>query len=162
MRMSAICAMSQNRVIGQNNQLPWHLPADLQHFKKITLNHPIIMGRKTFESIGRPLPQRCNIILTRDVTFQAPGCVVANSIETALESVKYSDEVFVVGGALLYQQFLPQIEKLYLTIIHQDFEGDAFFPVLNFNAWEEISRTDCLPDENNLYAYSFIVLKKII
>lgn len=161
MRLSAICAMSQNRVIGRDNQLPWRLPADLRHFKKITTGHPIILGRKTFESIGRALPDRCNVVLTRDVDFQAPGCVVVNSIETALSAVAYSNEAFVIGGALLYQQVLPRVHRLYLTEIHHFFEGDAFFPELNPNEWIETERINHEPDAENIYSYSFIILDRV-
>src|SRR6185503_6189733 len=104
---NAIFAMSENRVIGKNNQLPWHLPADLKHFKKVTLGKPILMGRKTYESIGRPLPGRCNVVITRDANYQAPGCVVVNSIEKALTATKENNEIFIIGGALLYQEALP-------------------------------------------------------
>lgn len=160
MQLSAICAMSENRVIGCQNQLPWHLPADLKHFKKITLGHPIILGRKTYESIGRALPERCNIVITQDTHFQAPGCVVVNSIETALLAVAYSDEAFVIGGALLYQQLLPKVSRLYLTEIHQFFEGDAYFPELDMSEWHEVTREDHTKDAQNSYDYSFIVLER--
>lgn len=161
MHLSAICAMSDNRVIGRQNQLPWRLPADLKHFKKITTGHPIILGRKTFESIGRALPDRCNVVITRDVDFQAPGCVVVNSIETALLAVAYSEEAFVIGGALLYQQLLSRVCRLYLTEIHHHFEGDAYFPELDMSEWKLIDREDHEPDTENIYSYSFITLERI-
>lgn len=161
MHLSAICAMSQNRVIGRQNQLPWRLPADLKHFKKITTGHPIILGRKTYESIGRPLPNRCNVVITRDADFQAPGCVVVNSIETALLAVDYCEEAFVIGGALLYQQLLPKVRRLYLTEIYHDFDGDAFFPELDMSEWQLVSREDHEPDIDNSYAYSFLILERI-
>ncbi len=160
MRISAICAMSENRVIGNHNQLPWHLPADLKHFKKITSGKPILLGRKTYESIGRPLPDRCNIVITRDMHFQAPGCLVVNSIEHALEAVAYSEEVFIIGGALLYHQTLSMIQRLYMTLIHQNFDGDAFFPDIDLHEWRETERIDHQADAENPYAYSFIVLDK--
>lgn len=160
MRISAIFAISENGVLGKENKLPWHLPADLQHFKTITLGKPILLGRKTYQSIGRPLPGRCNVVVSHDVNFQAPGCVVVNSIKTALEAVSYSDEVIVIGGAFLYQQLLPRIQQLYLTIIHHHFEGDTFFPTLNMSEWYEVERIDHQPDEKNHYAYSFITLNK--
>lgn len=161
MRLSAIAAMSENRVIGHNNQLPWHLPADLKHFKTITLGKPILMGRKTYESIGRPLPQRENIIVTRDVDFKAPGCLIVHSIDAALSVVQHKDEVLVIGGALLYQQMLPLVQRLYLTVIHQAFVGDAFFPEIDQSKWREVERCDCNRDEKNPYQYSFITLDKI-
>jgi dihydrofolate reductase len=160
MLISAIVAMSENRVIGKNNQLPWHLPADLQHFKKITMDKPILMGRKTFQSIGRVLPGRCNVIITRDENLQAPGAVVANSIETALSSVGYSSEIFFIGGAALFQQILPKVQRLYITIIHHQFEGDVFFPELNPLEWVEIEKKFHKADAENIYSYSFIVLDR--
>ena len=160
MFISAICAMSENRVIGNNNQLPWHLPADLRHFKKITTGKPILLGRNTYESIGHALPNRCNVVITRDTTFTAPGCVVANSIETALEAVAYSDELFVIGGEILYHQMLSKIQRIYLTIIHHIFEGDAFFPELNPTEWLEVERIDHSVDAENIYPYSFIILDR--
>jgi len=160
MLISAIFAMSENRVIGKNNQLPWHLPADLKHFKKITLGKPILMGRKTYESIGRPLPGRCNVIITKDIDYQAPGCVVVNSIEQALATTKESDEIFVMGGALLYQAMLPLIQRLYMTIIHQPFDGDTFFPLLNQDDWQEIERVDYTKDSENPHPYSFFILDR--
>lgn len=160
MRISAIFAMSENRVIGKNNQLPWHLPADLKHFKQITMGNPILMGRKTYESIGKPLPGRCNIVITRDTNYQAPGCVVVNSVESALAAVKDNDEIFIIGGALLYQETLPLTQRLYMTLIHHSFDGDTFFPALNENEWQEVERTDHPADENNKYSYSFVTLDR--
>ena len=161
MHLAAIVAMSENRVIGQHNRLPWHLPADLRHFKAITLDKPILMGRKTYQSIGRALPNRCNVIITRDMNFDAPGCVVVDSIETALDAVAYSDEVFVIGGAQLYEQLLPRTQRIYMTIVHHQFEGDAYFPVLNHAEWRELERNDYVADGQNPYAYSFIILEKV-
>lgn len=162
MRISAIVAMSQNRVIGKENQLPWHLPADLKHFKQITMGKPILMGRKTHQSIGRVLPGRCNVVITRDTDFQATGCVVAHSISTALAAVSYSEEVVVIGGALLYEQLLPKTERLYLTVIHQEFEGDAYFPEVDVSEWREVDRADYEVDEGNPYSYSFITLDRLV
>ena len=156
MRISAIFAMSENRVIGKNNQLPWHLPADLRHFKSLTMGKPILLGRKTYESIGRPLPGRCNLVMTRDAQFQAPGCVIVNSLETALLAAGYSDEIMVIGGAILYQHLLPRTQRLYMTVIHHEFEGDTYFPELNMSEWNEIDRIDYDADEENKYSYSFI------
>src|SRR5688500_10372608 len=119
--------MSENRVIGLANQLPWRLPADLAYFQKVTWGKPIIMGRKTYESIGKPLPHPENIVLTREGDFQGPGCQVANTIESALLGLSAHTEAFIIGGAQLYQQLLPKIQRLYLTIIHQDIQGDTFF-----------------------------------
>lgn len=160
MLISAICAMSENRVIGKNNQLPWHLPADLRHFKKITSGKPILLGRNTHESIGRALPNRLNVVITRDTSFEAPGCVIANSIETALEAVAFSEEVFVIGGEILYNQMLSKIQRFYLTVIHHVFEGDAFLPELNPAEWVESERVAHQPDAENKYPYSFIILDR--
>lgn len=162
MRISAICAMSENRVIGKNNQLPWHLPADLARFKKITWGHPILMGRKTHESIGRPLPGRSNVIITRNKEYKASGCIIVHSIQQAFEATKESDEIFIIGGALLYQETLPFIQRLYITQIHQQIEGDAFFPELKKEEWQEVERVDYDADINEPYSYSFIVLDRAL
>ncbi|MBX3709934.1 MAG: dihydrofolate reductase [Gammaproteobacteria bacterium] len=160
--VSAIAAMSENRVIGNNNQLPWQLPADLKHFKVTTTSHPIIMGRKTFESIGRPLPNRSNIIMTHHHAFQAPGCVIAVSVKEALQHAATLDnkEIFIIGGAEIYKQFMSYITRIYLTIIHHTFIGDAYFPMLPANTWKERERIFHEPDEENAYPYSFVILEK--
>jgi dihydrofolate reductase len=160
MRLIAIVAMSENRVIGKDNQLLWHLPADLQRFKQITMGNPILMGRKTHESIGRALPGRCNVVITRDVNFEATGCVVANSIETALQAVEYSEEAFVIGGAELYAQMLPRTQRIYLTIVHREFMGDTYFPEMQPNEWRESDRVVHEADGKNPYAFSFITLDR--
>lgn len=161
MHISAIVAMSENRVIGRNNQLPWHLPADLRHFKQITMGHPIVMGRKTYASIGRPLPGRRNIIISRNTNFQTQGCEVFNTIDDALLALKNAEDIFVIGGAQLFEEFLPRIETLYLTVVHADISGDVFFPEMDSSQWQEIVREDHLADGDNEYAYSFITLKKV-
>ena len=162
MYLSAIVAMSENRAIGRDNKLLWHLPADLQYFKKTTMGKPVLMGRKTYQSIGRALPGRTNIVITRDAAFAAPGCIVAESIETALDALSFSEEVFIIGGAQLFEQLLPRTERLYLTLVHHYFDGDTFFPELNNKEWRELERTDHAADEKNPYAYSFIVLERIM
>jgi dihydrofolate reductase len=159
MLLSAIVAMSENKVIGKNNSLPWHLPADLQHFKTITMGKPILMGRKTFESIGRPLPGRKNVVITRDTTFKAEGCVVVHSVDDALKECVNDAEVVVIGGAELFSQMLPNVKRLYLTVIHHEFDGDVFFPELNLQEWKEVKRIDNKADEKNRYDYSFIWLE---
>jgi dihydrofolate reductase len=161
MRIAAIVAMSENRVIGNHNKLPWHLPADLAHFKAITMGKPIIMGRKTYESIGRPLPGRCNIVISRDPGFQAAGCVVANSTECALEAAGYSEEIYIIGGSLIYENMFPRIERIYLTLVHKDYEGDALFPELKKEEWRESSVEEFAADERNPVAYSFSILDRI-
>lgn len=161
MRISAILAMSENRVIGNNNKLPWHLPADLKHFKNLTMGHPILMGRKTYESIGRPLPGRSNIVITHDPNYQAPGCIVVQSIEDALAAAKDADEIFIIGGAAIFQEMLSYVQRIYLTLIHQQINGDTFFPALDVNQWKEIEKVDYTEDTNNPYSYSFIVLDHV-
>lgn len=152
--------MSRNRVIGKGNALPWHLPADLKYFKRITLGKPIIMGRKTFESIGRPLPGRVNIIVTHELAYRADGCTVVHSIDEAISIAQAHEEVMVIGGAKLFEQVLPRAERIYLTEIDEEFAGDIFFPELDRRAWREIQRAAHAPDEQNPYAYSFVVLER--
>lgn len=164
MKISMIVAMAHGRVIGLDNKMPWHLPADLQWFKKTTLGSPIIMGRKTYDSIGRPLPGRLNIILSRNTDLEIAGCTVVNSLSDALEVAKEkntTDEIFITGGAHLYEKFLKETDYLYLTKIDAKFEGDTFFPDYTQYAWKEIDRIDNLADEKNPYPYSFITLERI-
>lgn len=160
--ISAIVAMAENRVIGNNNQLPWRLPADLKHFKAITTGHPILMGRKTYESIGKPLPNRLNIILTHQASFQATGCLIATSLDDVISYVQKENiqEIFIIGGAEIYRQFLPRVERLYLTIVHHSFDGDAYFPQLDMNEWIQKSCETHGADQDNPYAYSFLLLEK--
>ena len=158
--ISLIAAMASNRVIGINNTLPWHLPADFKHFKAVTMGKPILMGRKTYESIGRPLPGRTNIIITHNPSYVAEGCHVVNSIEQALTLTENDAEVMVIGGASFYQQTLPIAQRIYLTIIHHDFDGDAHFVKYDESIWREVERVDHQPDENNRYPYSFLTLEK--
>ncbi len=158
-----IAAMGKSRVIGKNNDMPWHLPADLQHFKKTTLGCPIIMGRKTYDSIGRPLPGRLNIILSRNTKLQIEGCSVVNLLDDALELAKQSDadEVFITGGAHLYDRFLKEADRLYLTLIDEEFEGDTYFPDYTQLNWKEVAREDHLADDKNAHNYSFVTLDKL-
>lgn len=160
MRISLIAALGNNRVIGKDNAMPWHLPADLKYFKRITLGKPIIMGRKTFDSIGRPLPGRTSIIVTRDPDYQADGCVTVNSVDAALQAAKGAEEVMVIGGAELFKQILGRANRLYLTEIHADFAGDVYFPALDKAEWQEVERQDHPADTYNPYPYSFVVLDK--
>jgi dihydrofolate reductase len=158
---SIIVAQSQNHVIGINNTLPWHLPADLKRFKAITMGHHMIMGRKTYESIGKPLPGRTSIVITRNKDLKYEGCVMAYSLEEAFKIAQRNNETeaFVIGGADLIKQAIESCDKLYLTTIHQDFEGDTFLNELSSD-WKVIEHTDHAPDEKNLYSYSFITFKK--
>ena len=139
-RVALIAAVAANGTIGLDNRLPWRLPKDLQRFKALTLGHPVVMGRRTWESIGRPLPGRMNIVVTRATRIAAPGCRVAHSLEEALEAAAGADEVFVVGGADLYRVALPFAERLLLTEIRREFAGDAFFPAFDRAVFREISR----------------------
>ncbi len=160
--ISIISALAKNRAIGKKNTLPWYLPADLKHFKENTVGKTIVMGLNTFKSVGeRPLPNRKNIVLTDDKNYQAPeGVVIAYSIDEVLEITKNDPEVMISGGAMVYKQFLPLAQRLYLTYIDHDFDGDIFFPEFNLADWQEVSREDHQPDEKNLYQYSFVVLER--
>jgi dihydrofolate reductase len=162
MIISIIAAIGNNGVIGKNNALPWHLPADFKYFKENTLNKPIVMGLNTFKSIGeKPLAGRKNIILNNDPNYNPPeGCFKAKSVEELLKIVKDENEVMICGGASVYKQFLSLAGRLYLTFVYHDFEGDTFFPEFNMNEWEEIKRIDNKPDEKNPYLYSFVVFKR--
>lgn len=152
--------MSDNRAIGQADQLPWHLPNDLKHFKAVTMGKPIIMGRTTYESIGKPLPGRTNIILTRQTDFAAQGCVVLHDKQSVFEFCKEYDEIMIVGGAQIYQLFLPDVTTFYLTLVHADISGDAFFPEYDTQAWREVEREKHLKDNKHEFDYSFIKLER--
>lgn len=153
--------MSANRVIGRDNKMPWHLSADLKRFRAITMNAPILMGRKTFESIGRPLDGRTNLILSKNDHYQPQGCHVFQSLETALEAAKnYGDELFVIGGATLYEMTLPLAQRLHLTKIQAEFEGDTFFPEFDWNDWNEVACEKITNDEKVSFAYQFLTLEK--
>lgn len=166
MHVAVIVAQAQNRVIGNENRLPWHLPEDLRYFKRVTMGKPIIMGRKTFESIGRPLPGRCNIVITRDEQWRAEGVVVVASPEEAIEraaaqaEIDGVEEALVIGGAEIYRQMLPLSDRLYLTQVHASVEGDAHFPELDSEQWHEVGRENFMASGANPYDYSFIVLQR--
>jgi len=166
MKVSLIVAVSENRVIGKDNDLIWHLPKDIRFFKETTLNHHVIMGRKNFESIPhkyRPLPNRTNVIITRQADYTDEGCVVVNSIEAALEIAKQNGdtEPFIIGGGQIYKLALEAnlVDKIYLTKVRHSFAGDTFFPKLD-DSWEEVSREENQADEMHAYAYDFITLEK--
>jgi len=158
--ISLIWAMSLNRVIGRANQLPWHLSADLQHFKALTLGKPILMGRKTWESLPGLLPGRTHIVLSLDQTYQAEGCVVAHSIEDALLAAGDAPEVMVVGGAALYRAMLPHASRFYLTLVQIETDGDAFFPAYTEAEWTEVRREEHPADKQNPFPYTFIDYRK--
>lgn len=159
--IALVVAVAQNGVIGGDNRLLWHLPLDLKHFKQLTQGHPIVMGRRTYESIGRPLPNRTNIVVTRQQDWQVEGCEVAYSVLHALEMARALDEeVCVIGGGEIYRQALPTAEVVYLTEVHHDFEGDVTFPELSPLEWREETRERHEPDEKHAYAFSFVTLRR--
>jgi dihydrofolate reductase len=162
MTKSIIVAKTVNHVIGQTNQLPWHLPKDLQHFKRITMGHHVIMGRKTFASIGKPLPGRKLIIVTRNLDYQAEGCTIVQDISTALAAAEQAGEteVFIAGGGSVYRETLALTDKIYLTGIKAKIEGDTFFPAISSNEWKEVKRIHHPADAQHLYAYDFVELVK--
>ena len=159
MEISLVVAAAENNAIGYENDLPWGrgLPADLEHFKKTTSGHTVIMGRKTFESIGRLLPNRTNIIISRDQNYDASGGIVVTSLEQALSYARSRDEkeIFIIGGAQIFERSLPLATKIYLTRVHADVPGDTFFSGLNPNQWQKVSEEKHLKDEKNIYDYTF-------
>jgi len=166
--LSLMWAMSRNRVIGRNNALPWHLPEDLKYFKRVTMGKPIIMGRKTWESIGRPLPGRSNIVITRQSDYRVPeGVKVVASLEEALRMaeniclIEGGDEAVVIGGAEIYAAALPQAQRLYLTQVHAEVQGDAFFPEFDIMQWHELGREDFEAAGPNPHDYSFVILERL-
>jgi len=158
MRISLIVAASENNVIGRDNTLPWDLPDDLQFFREKTEGHPIILGRKNYESIGRPLPNRTNIIVSRQEGLEIEGCTVFTSIEEAIDWAKQIDdgEAFVIGGGQIYKLALPMADRVYLTRVHEEIEGDVLFPELPEDEWEEVERTEHSKDNRHAYEFSFI------
>ena len=162
MIISFIAAMGKNRVIGKDNSLPWKLPADMKHFHDLTVGKPIIMGRKTFESIGKPLPNRTNIIITRDQNYKAENCIVVHSIDEALKASEGNEEVMVIGGAQIYKEFLAKANRMYLTFIDAEIDGDTYFPAYKIEEWKEISYEEHERDAENPHDYRFVVLEKII
>jgi len=165
-KLSMIVAVAQNRVIGRNNALPWYLPNDLKYFKQTTLGKPVIMGRKTYESIGKPLPGRTNIVITRQADYQPEGVKVVSSVEDAralAESVCLIDgqeEAMIMGGAEIYALCLPVCDRLYLTEVHAEVEGDAWFPEYDKSEWHEVAREDFAAEGPNPYDYSFVVYER--
>jgi dihydrofolate reductase len=156
-RVSLIVAMARNRVIGMNNTLPWHLPADLKHFKSLTMGHHIVMGRKTYESIGKPLPGRTSVVVTRNANYTQPGVLVANSLEGAISACGNDAEIFVIGGAELYCQAINLADRIYLTEIEADIPGDAHFTEVDRKLWRETGRVSHAPDEKNMHSFHFVV-----
>lgn len=163
MILSAIVATAKNNVIGKDNDIPWYLPADLKYFKKITIGHHIIMGRKCYESIGRPLPKRTNVVVTRNPFFIATGCLIAHNVAeaVALAEANGESEVFIIGGGQIYEIAMPYIDRLYLTEVDLSVEGDIFFPEIDENLWKLTSEEKHSADEKNEHNYTFKILERI-
>ena len=160
--MKLIVAKASNNVIGNNNNLIWHLPNDLKHFKNLTTNHPIVMGRKTYESLGRPLPNRKNIIITRDKNYTDDKVVITYSLEEAIAKAKeINEDYFIIGGGEIYKQALMQADELFITEVHHDFDGDTYFPEIDEEAYSETAREHHLKDDKHPYSYSFITYERI-
>jgi len=158
--LTIIAAVAKNNALGKNNQLIWHLPADLKRFKKITSGHHVIMGRKTFDSLGKPLPNRTTIIITRNANFKAAGCIIVNSLTEAVKIAAIDENPFILGGAEIYKQAIDVADILDLTIVHKEFDADVFFPEIDPTIWKETSREDLKADDKNKYDYSFVTFKK--
>jgi dihydrofolate reductase len=160
MRLSAIVAMAANRVIGAHNQLPWRLPADLARFKRLTMGHTLILGRKTYESIGRPLPGRTFVVVTRQQGYAPPGVKVAHTVDEALALAQGDDEVFVAGGAELYAQTMSRLNRLYLTLIERDFPGDTYFPEVDLSGWRLIEQEHHPASGPDALPYAFLTYER--
>ncbi len=160
MTVSLVVAASKNNVIGRDGELPWHLPEDLRHFKRITTGKPVIMGRKTFESIGRPLPDRHNIVMTRDPDYAAEGCDVVDSVAEALDVAGDADEVMVIGGGQVYRDFLPRADRIYMTRVQAEVQGDTRFPRIEGNVWRLVSAEHHAADEKHEFAFEMLVFER--
>ncbi len=159
--LTIIAAVAKNNALGRDNDLIWRLPNDLKRFKKVTLGHHVIMGRKTFESLGKPLPNRTTIIITRNINYTADGCIVVNSLENAIIAAREDNNPFILGGGEIYEQALDYADALDLTLVHHSFdEADTFFPAIDFTQWQETYREDFKADEKHNYDYSFVNYKK--
>ena len=154
--ITMIAAIGKNGELGKDNELIWHLPNDLKRFKKVTSGHHVIMGRKTFESLGKPLPKRTNIIITRNADYNAEGCVIANSLDEALEAAKSDENPYILGGAQIYKQAIEIADILDLTLVDAELNADAFFPEIDMSIWKETSRQNFKADEKHQYNYSFV------
>ena len=160
MKRSLVVAVARNGVIGRDNTLPWRLPSDLAHFKRVTMGHPVVMGRRTYESIGRPLPGRKNIVVTRNRAFHAPGCTVVSSLEEAWRAANGAEEVSVIGGTTLFEETLPIADTIHLTEVEADVEGDTYFPPLDRSRWEEREVERHPADERNAYPIRILELTR--
>jgi dihydrofolate reductase len=155
-----IAAIADNGMIGANNALPWHLPADLRRFRKLTRGHYVLMGRKTCDSLSQPLPERVNIVVSGNTRYKAPGFIIMRSLDAALEAARPEQELFVIGGASLYAQTLPRADRFYLTLVHAHIAGDTCFPDFNRSDWRELERSEHAADARHAYAYSFITMER--
>ena len=160
MSLSIIVAMSENRTIGRDGDMPWRLSADLRRFKRLTMGHSMIMGRKTYESIGRLLPGRTTIIITRQTNYEVPGAIIAHDLPQAIEAAQNDSEIFVVGGGEIYRLALPQTNRIYLTRVHTQLDGDTQFPEVDFERWECIESEFVVADEKNDYDTTFEILQR--
>ncbi len=158
--ISFVVAIGQNNVMGKDNAIPWHIPADLKFFKKVTMGHPIVMGRKTYDSIGKPLPGRENIIMTRNQHYAQEGCTIIHTVEELLKLEEKNEEVCVIGGAEIFKITFPHADRLYLTKINHEFEGDTFFPDFDESEWKIISEEKGPKDEKNPYDYTFFIYER--
>ncbi len=159
-RLAIVAALARNGVIGRDNRLPWHLPDDLRHFKRLTLGRPIVMGRRTFESLPGLLPDRTHVVVTRDPVYSAPGAVVVHSLQEAI-ATGGGDEVLVVGGAELYALALPRATRLYLTLVDAEVEGDVLFPPIEPAQWREVAREPHAADERHAYPFAFVTMERV-
>jgi len=159
--LSIIAAIGQNNALGKDNQLIWHLPADLKRFKKVTTGHHVIMGRKTFESLGKPLPNRTTIIISRDKNYHADGCITVNSLTEAIKAAQNDVNPYILGGAEIYKQSMDIADILDLTFVHQAFEADVYFPKIDKNIWKETFRENHFKDERNKFDFSFVKYERI-
>jgi len=158
--ISIVVAMDRNRLIGSGGSLPWHLPADLRHFKRTTMGKSVIMGRRTHQSIGKPLPGRVNIVVTSDREYPAPGCAVASSLDGAIDAAEEAQEIMIIGGAELYRQALPRTGRIYLTRIDAAFKGDTWFPEIDWKEWRVREEAEFSADDRNAFKYSFLTLER--
>ena len=159
--ITIIAAIAENNALGKNNKLIWHLPADLKRFKQVTLNHHIIMGRKTYESLGKPLPNRTSIVISRNKNYKVEGCIVVNSLDEAIKIAEKDENPYILGGAEIYKQAINIADKLDLTFVHHTFDADVFFPTIDLTIWKETSRQFFKADEKNKYNYSFVSFEKL-
>lgn len=158
--INIIVAVAKNGVIGDKNSLLWHIREDMVHFRTLTSGHPVIMGRKTYDSIGRPLPKRTNVVITRDTELQIEGCTMAHSLEEAIALFDPQEEIFIIGGAQIYAQALSLAHRIYLTVVERDYQGDTSFPEIDYSVWRQTSREDFSRGETFEHPFSFITLER--